>query len=85
MIPLITQSKVGVGPPFTGDAVNVTEVPAQTGFWLAVMFTLTVQFALSEDPANTLIVAPINSGSRSSTSHRFLLPIMREYYLRFSG
>ena len=31
----------GEVPPFTGVAVYVTEVPAQTGFWDAVTETLT--------------------------------------------
>ena len=33
--------KRGVDPPFTGEAVNVTEVPAQTGFAEGVTDTLT--------------------------------------------
>ena len=28
-------------PPFVGVAVNVTEAPAQTGFWDGVILTLT--------------------------------------------
>ena len=33
--------KRGVDPPFTGEAVKVTEVPAQTGFTEGVTDTLT--------------------------------------------
>ena len=41
LIPLIFHWYNGPGPGLKGVAVKVTEVPGQTGFWLAAIFTLT--------------------------------------------
>jgi hypothetical protein len=41
LFPFFFQWYTGVAPPFTGVAVKVTEVPAQTGFAEATMTTLT--------------------------------------------
>jgi len=38
---------VGVGPPFTGAAVKVTDVPEQTGFAEAEIETLTGRLELT--------------------------------------
>ena len=43
LILLTLHWKRGVDPPFTGEAVNVTEVPAQTELAEGVAVTLTVR------------------------------------------
>ena len=46
MIPLTFHWYDGAGPPLTGVAVNVTEVPAQTGFAEAEIVTETTRLLL---------------------------------------
>jgi hypothetical protein len=48
LIPLTFHWKDGVKPPCVGLAVNVTELPAQNGFEVAVTDTLTARIGLTD-------------------------------------